>query len=375
MRTSPLAPTAAALPYKPAGTAPLVAGLLALLCAALLAATSPPLAAAEPSLATVAVERVAVADELLFDGRVEAVNRGTVSAQTSGRVAELAVDVDDAVEAGAVILRLVDIEQRAALGQAEAQLAEARARHTAAADERKRVADVYQRKLVSKAELDRADAAARAAKARVDAAEAALLRAEEQLGYTVIRAPYAGIVTRRHIEVGEMANPGTPLISGISLDELRVSMEVPQRLMGAVRAARRVQLIADGARLDAGELLFFPYADPASGSFRVRVGLDGARDSGLLPGMYVKVAVAHGEVQRLLIPAAAVLRRGELSAVYVVGDGGAVALRQLRLGPVSASAAGQRVEVLAGLAVGERIALDPVAAGIALKSRATAGGE
>ncbi len=360
MRTSPQTRTAFPMPRA----ALFAAILLGWCCAA-------PLASAQSSLATAEVARVAVADELLFDGSVEAVNRGTVSAQTSGRVAELAVDVDDAVQAGAVILRLVDTEQRAALDQAGAQLAEARARRKQAADERQRVADVYRRKLVSKAELDRAEAAHRAAQARVAAAEAALVRAEEQLGYTVIRAPYAGIVTRRHIEVGEMANPGTPLISGISLDELRVSMEVPQRLMAALRGADRVSVIAaDGTRLDAGELVFFPYADPASGSFRVRVALDEGRASGLLPGMYVKVAVAAGEVERLLIPATAVRRRGELSAVYVVGERGRIALRQLRLGPVHR---GGRVEVLAGLAAGERIALDPVAAGIALKSAASAG--
>lgn len=320
----------------------------------------PVLVAAAPPIATATAERQTLTREQVLDGVLEAVNQSTVSAQTSGRVQEILVDVNDRVPAGATIIRLRDTEQRAALAQARATLEETQVRLNEAQAEYDRIKDIYERKLVSKAEMDAATATLNAARARLDAAEAGVERAREQLDYTVIKAPYSGIVLERHIQLGETVQPGQPLMTGFSLDQLRAVADVPQRSIEPVRRRARARvMLADGRSVDAVRLTFFPYADPDSNVFKVRVYLP-ENTAGVYPGMFVKVVFDVGEVERLTVPRAALLQRSELTAVYVAEADG-LHLRQVRAGrPV----ADDRVEILAGLDAGETIALDPVAAGI-----------
>ncbi|EHQ51602.1 RND family efflux transporter MFP subunit [Ectothiorhodospira sp. PHS-1] len=323
-------------------------------------------ALAAPDLATVPATRHLLPAEQVFDGRVEAIQQATVSAQTSGRVMEVLYDVDDFVEAGSTIIRLRDTEQRARLDQAEAGLREAQARFNEARAEFERVQGIFERQLISRSEMDRATAGLEAARARLESARAARDGALEQLDHTQVRAPYAGIVTRRHVEVGESVSPGQPLLSGISLEFLRVTTEVPQRFINPVRRYQSARiLLEDRSPVTVSQLTFFPYADPATAAFRVRAELPD-RTPGLFPGMFVKVAFTVGERETLLVPASAVVQRSEVSAVYVVDDQGRISLRQVRTGRTEGDG---QVAILAGLSEGEQVALDPVAAGVALKTR------
>lgn len=295
--------------------------------------------------------------ERRLDGTIEAVNQGTVAAQTSGRVAAILYDVNDFVPAGAVIVRLHATEQRAGLSQAEAALREASARETEAQTRYQRIADMYERKVVPKAMLDEATATRDAAAARLAAARAALESAQEGVTYTEIRAPYAGIVTKRHVEVGETVHPGTPIMSGLSLQFLRVSVDVPQSVVEQVRRIRKAAVYVDGRRIEASKLIIFPEAASPSNTFRARLELP-ANATDLYPGMFVKVGFVIGEEDRLLVPKSALIERGEVSAVYVVDTAGRTSLRQVRPGRHLDGS----VEVLAGLENGERVALDPIAA-------------
>jgi RND family efflux transporter MFP subunit len=295
--------------------------------------------------------------ERQLDGKIEAVNQGTVAAQTSGRVTEILYDVNDFVPAGAVIVRLRATEQRAGLQQAQAALREATARETESKQRFDRAATLYENRLVAKAALDEATANRDAAVAHLAAARAALLSAQEGVAYTEIRAPYAGVVTRRSVEVGETVAPGTPLMSGLSLQYLRVTVDVPQSIVDRVRRIRKAAVYVDGRRIEASKLTIFPEAATASNTFRARLELpENAAD--LYPGMFVKVAFVVGETQRLMIPAASLVERGEVTAVYVIDAAGRASLRQIRLGHRVAD----KIEVLAGLGAGERLATDPLAA-------------
>ena len=301
--------------------------------------------------------------ERVWDGRIAAVNQATVSAQTSGRIAELPFDVNDYVAAGDIVMRFTDVEQKAALSRAQAAVQEAVARLAEATQEFDRFSRMIENNSVSRQQFDQSRANRDAAQARLDAARSGVETATEQLEYTVVRAPYAGIVSKRHVELGELVSPGQPLISGLSLQSLRVNVDVPQSMFDAVRTIGKAFAYVDDERIEAESLTFFPVADAAANTFRVRVYLpDGAAT--LYPGMFIKVGFVVGESQRLLIPAAAVMRRSELSGVYVV-DGDDIALRQVRLGRKY----GTSVEVLAGLSEGESVATDPVVAGIYLKER------
>ena len=306
----------------------------------LLAAQAAPFPVAEATYQTVDQEEV-------FDGVIEAIHRATVSAQTSGRVVEINFDVDDYVSKGDVILRIRDTEQKAALAAAQARFEEAQA-------EFNRIKEVYRKKLVAKSAFDKAQAALKSARASLD-------QAREQLEHTVVRAPYSGIVVARHIEVGETAQPGQPLMTGISLEQLRATSNVPQRDIAAVRQMQKARVLLPGDRgqLPGGKLTISPYADPESHTFNVRVDLPPGQH-GVYPGMFTKVAFVVGQTRRLLVPAAAVVNRSEVTAVYVLSPQGRVEFRQVRTG---AMRGGDRVEVLAGLDAGDEVALDPIQAG------------
>lgn len=341
-----------------------VLSLAALLAACGTESAPPNATAVDSGLATHAVAIEPAPRERVWDGVVEAVNQATLSAQTAGRVRELPFDVNDLVAAGEVVVRFTDVEQQAAQRQAEAALRAARAAFDEAEAEYQRISEVFARKLVSRAQLDQVTARRDAARAQRESAEAAVRATGEQVDYTVVRAPYSGIVTQRHVEVGETVRPGQPLISGLSLDRLRLAVSVPQSDVAAIRQhGRAALLLADGRRIAATRLTVFPYADPQSHSVAVRVELPQA-ETGLQPGMIAKVAFVVGEAPRLRIPLNTLIQRSEVSAVYVV-DAQGVRLRQLRLGHRHDG----WVEVLAGLVEGERIASDPLAAGLWLDAR------
>lgn len=302
-----------------------------------------------------------------LDGIVEAVKKATISAQVSGRVTEVNFDIDDYVEKGRVILRIRDKEYKARLSSAKAALKEAKANHKDATLEFKRVTGLYKDKIVSASKYDKAKAALKAAEARVTASEAGVTQANEQLSNTIIKAPYSGIVTERHIEPGETMRVGQKIMTGFSLSLLRVNVDVPQAYIKAVRQNQNAtisNLENSQKQLAATKLTIFPFANPKSHTFRVRATLPKDTQD-LFPGMLVKVAFQIDNKTRLMIPTSAIVHRSEVSALYVVGENNKLQLRQIREG----NQFGDKTEILSGLDEGEVVAIDPVRAGVYLKQK------
>ena len=332
-----------------------------------MSAVAPVIVAGQP-LDSVPVAQVDLPRVYRLDGVAEAVNRSTVSAQTSGRVTEVRFDVDDFVRAGDVIVRLDDGQQQASVDQAEANLQAAIAQRQDAEQEYTRIQGVFARGAVAKADMDRVSAARKQARAGEQAARAALEKARQELAYTRVEAPYNGIVTERLIEVGETAQPGRALMSGLSLDRMRVSVDVPQNLVASIREQGRAQAQVAGKWVVAESVTVFPIADPRSDTFQVRLLLpDGTPD--VFPGMYIKVGFVAGTEKGLVIPPSAVVQRSEVVGAYVVNGDGQVRFRHIRLG---SPAGPDHVGVLSGLEAGERVATDPVRATIVLKSQRSA---
>jgi RND family efflux transporter MFP subunit len=343
--------------------------------AALLAAcgSSPAGTAAAPAarLATIAVEASAATDGRAWDGVVEAVQQADLAAQTGGRVAMAAADVGDRVRRGDVLLRLTAVEQQAAANTARAQLRAAGAAALEAEANYGRFASLAASRYVSRAQLDQARAARDSAAAARDAARAGLAQAAQQADYTIVRAPFDGVIDARRVEPGESVAPGQPLFSLHAPGALRVEVQVPQSDAAAIRAAPRAGiLLADGRRLQASRVVVHPAADPLTHSVGVRVVLPDVSPAPT-PGVTAKVVfpIRAGE-EGVAIPASALVERGELAGAYVV-DGDRIVLRQLRIGARN----GDRVEVLAGLARGERVATDPVAAVAAIAAQREAAGK
>jgi multidrug efflux pump subunit AcrA (membrane-fusion protein) len=295
----------------------------------------------------------------------------------------------------------------ATIAQAKAATKEAQANYAAARAEFERVKGLYAKRILTKSQYDQAEAAMRSTLARVESAKAQqksaeaervaavsrlssakaalasakanlasakamlnsskanLSKAGEQLGYTEILAPYSGIVTERHVELGEVVSPGKPIMTGISLGQMRVVANIPQRLIMKVRKYNSARLFVDGDKTGRPikKLTIFPYADPATNAFKVRASLDSAV-KGLFPGVFVKIGFEVGEEEHLVIPVSAVAYRSEVTAVYVIDNEGRPSMRQIRLGRTTPDG---KIRVLAGLSVGEKIAIDPVHAAVYLK--------
>lgn len=330
-----------------------VMALLLAACSREAAAPAGPVAA--PALETLIVAAGDASGGTSWDGVVQAQEQALLSAQTSGRVAHLAADVDQHVAQGALLLRLTDQEQRAAVDAAQAQLRAAEAQLVDAVARFRRASQLVERQLVSRDDFDRVRAVHDAANATRDAAAAALAQAREQLAHTTVMAPYAGIVAARHVELGETVTPGQPLFTIYAPGRLRVEVQLPQAEAEAVRALPAAEVsLPDGRAITPTQVIVYPAADPVAHSNTVRLLLPvNARLP--RPGQTVKVRFeAAAGPGGIWLPASVVVVRGELAAAYVVREDGIV-LRQLRIGRNESG----RLEVIAGLAAGEAVAADP----------------
>jgi len=328
-------------------------GLLAFVLAGL-AFVANSIGAQPAELATTEARYVQTPQERVLDAVIEAVKQATVSAQTSGRVIEINFDVDDYVEKGATLLRFRDKEQRARYDAAQANFEEAQSDY-------QRTTELFEKKLVAKAMLDKAEARLKATRAERD-------QAKENLEHTLVRAPYSGIVVQRHIEIGETAAVGQKLFTGLSLESLRATVNVPQDIINTIRSKQQARVIIDrdtDKSVPAESLTISPYADPVTHTFTVRVNLP-AGDYQIYPGMFVKVAFVLDEIQELVVPVSAVSQRSEVSAVYVVDDKQRVHYRQVRVGRQQGD---ELVVLLAGVKEGERVALEPLKAVVRYKDQ------
>ncbi len=290
-----------------------------------------------------------------FDGQIEAIKQATVSSQASGRVAEIHYDIDDYVSAGSVLIEFTNTEQKQAVKVAQANLELAKATQKEAMANFKRIKSTFDRKLISQSDFDLALSKKNTASAAVKAQQATLEIAITQLDYTLVKAPFDGIVTIRHIEKGETVDVGMPVMSGLSLDQLRVITYVPESLIGHINQNFSVQITLPNKQvIESSALTLFPYADKQTRTFQLRVNLP-EQTPGLFPGMSTEVSFNVGTEEIIIIPESAIVRRGELTLVYIKHENKKIP-RQIVTGKVM----NQFTEVLSGLNQGELIATNPL---------------
>jgi len=336
---------------------------LALSFAAAAAVAAGPETAPAERLKTAPVEMREVELDTSAEAVVEAVRQSTVSAQIAGRIVDLRFDVGDIVKKGEVIARIDERAVTQAEAASVAQVREAQAALANARAQYERAKQLLAQKFISQAALDQAEAAYKAAQARVTALLAGAGAAATERSFATIVAPYSGVVSARYVELGEMATPGKPLFTGFDPSTLRVVANVPQTQVAAIQALSkaRVEVPSIGKWIDVKDMVIVPSADPRTHTTRIRLDLpEDVR--GVYPGVYARAHFVVGKALKLLVPRAAIVRRSEVTAVYVVDEQGAPRLRQVRLGEAADE---NSVEVLAGLEPGERVALEPVKAGMA----------
>jgi len=329
---------------------------------------------AEVSVRVVPVSTTAAGSTTVLTGRIEAVRQAVVAAQTGGNVLALEVEAGDRVRAGQTLVRIDPRQAKAALSSAEGAVAQARAQAANAKQAYDRTVSLRNQGFVSASALDSARAQHDAAQAALKAANGQRQQAELARGYTRVVAPFDGVVQATQVQVGDLAGAGSPVATVYAPGRMRAVVSLTARDAAAAQgpdkspSAARIHItLADGQQVQPISVTPLPVTDPVAQTVTWRLELPESAGTALLPGQSVRVqidgssaGVGQGTAP-LSVPAAAVLRRGELTAVYLPRDGG-FALRTVRVGPASADG---QVPVLAGLQPDDHVAVDAVRAGLA----------
>ncbi len=338
-----------------------------LLLSALALAWVPLTAMAQASaVPTAPVQLKAAGASYALDGVIQAVKQATVSAQASGRIAALNVKAGDRVRAGQVLASIDDREAQVGVTRSQAQIQQAEAELRNAQAQLDRTRDLQRQGFVSKAALDTADTQFKAAQAQREQALASGRQASISQGFTKVTAPFDGWVLQTLAEAGDLAVPGKPMLVVYAPQPLRAVVQVPASRTQAVRNAVDTSIAVlgpDGVsqRITPASRLEVPSSDPVAQTSEWRFDLPAKDAATLVPGQQIRAQFSLGQgssAQKLLIPQSAVVRRGELTAVYVV-SGKAFALRAVRLGQPQASG---EMEVLSGLGPSDVVATDPLKA-------------
>lgn len=319
------------------------------------------LSAAQQPRTVEVVRAAAGGSHLIYEGYIEAVTATNIAAQVSGVIEQINVSAGDQVQAGQILVQIDATHAQQQQAALNAQVVAARAQLHALTQELHRQQQLYQKKYISQAVLERIEAQQRTAVAQLKAQQAQAQAARVATDFFMIRAPYAGVVIDVPAMQGDMAMPGMPLLSLFKPEALRVSVAVPESaaprsIMDSQQAAAAVRVMQEQQTLTVQSIQRLPTIDRATHTVRLWIAVANA-DSDLFPGQHVKVQLQQtgtDQDQRLFIPKVAVIQRAELTAVYVLNEQQQLLLRQVQLGATD----NDLVEVRSGLAQGERVVIN-----------------
>lgn len=318
------------------------AGLLFILLAMGCGGSSTPPASADlppvrVKILTVSATPHPVHEEVV--GTVRARTTARVESKVSGRITRLLAAPGQSVKEGDLLIEVDAVETQARVDQAKAVLEQARRDHD-------RMKSLLASKVVSQQEAD-------ATEARLRVAQSSVAEAEAMVGYTQVRAPFDGIVTRKIADVGDLAMPGKPLLAIEAPGDLRFEADIPEAIIDNIHLGMELPVKLNAARegaLTGTVTEISPAADAVSRTFLVK--LDLPENANLRTGQFGRALAPVGKSTTPLVPKEAVTTRGQMEFVTVVHDGRAT-LRIVRTG----RALGDQIEIIAGLEPDEQIAI------------------
>ncbi|NHF59639.1 efflux RND transporter periplasmic adaptor subunit [Flavobacteriaceae bacterium TP-CH-4] len=291
---------------------------------------------------------------LVVSGKVEAVKSADIGTRMMGYVDKIYVRVGDRVKNGQLLLSINNADVSAKLGQVNAGITEAQAAYENAEKDYRRFTVLFEDNSASQKELDDITAHYNMAKARLEAAKEMKNEVNAQLSYANIRAPFSGVVTNKFIKVGDMANPGMPLMEVESPGKYQVLAMVPESEILEIKTDTEVDVLLKSLnrKVEGKVTEVSTSAKNTGGQYLVKVELEEA-NAAILSGMY---ATVQFPIQRktiakaIMIPKDALVENGQLTGVYTVSQSNTALLRWLRLGRTF----GDEVEVLSGLSADEQ---------------------
>lgn len=307
-----------------------------------------------PSVSAVEIEAVDFDQEIRASGDLRARFQTIIAAEIAGRVTELAVDEGGSVEQGAVVIKIDPERRRLDLAAAQARLAQARANLRQETSKVERIRKLRSENISSVERLEEAETALILAESSVRAEEAAVGVASRALKDASVSAPFAGLVAKRSVELGEFVQPGTALFELVSMNPLEVIFSLPeldsQRASVGQRIAISVAAPADRT-FDAKITFIAPTVDPGTRTLRIKAEIDNTE--GLLrPGLFAKVNLGTEERRSvLMVPEEALVQREGGAWLFVIGEGDRVRRVQVETGTQSRG----RIEIRGALSAGDRV--------------------
>lgn len=274
-------------------------------------------------------------------GQVTPIFQAVLSSRIQGTIDKLLVREGTPVVKGQTLIQLDNRDVQADLARASAEVENART-------QLQRMNALLKDQAVSKQEMENASRAFKVAEANRKAVLA-------QLSYTVVKAPFDGVITEKKVEAGELASPGQPLLKMEDPRQLRLEATVAEGDLKSISRNDKIPVIIDalGTQALSGVISqILPAGDPQTHTFMVKVDLPGT--PGLKSGMFGRFQLDKGTVQTILVPSSVVVERGELTSVFVVGSDQVARLRWIKAGRRFE----QHIEILSGLNVGERVLID-----------------
>jgi membrane fusion protein (multidrug efflux system) len=287
-------------------------------------------------------------------GTISSAQHSTISSKILARIDAILVRAGDVVKVGELIVHLDSRDLEARSRAAREEVAGARSDLALARSERERIASLYESNVASRQQLDRATSAYEVATAKLEGAEQQAADAEVALSFGEIRSPVNGRVVDRLAEPGDTAAPGAPLLRIYDPGTMRLEAPVREGLAMRLTPGQKLRVRVEALDLSVeGEIdEIVPAAEPGARTFLVKVRLPNQME--LYSGMFGRVWVPAGTGRRLVVPAEAFERIGQLEYATVVGSDGSLHRRLVTTGPEAGPAG---VEVLSGLSAGERVAL------------------
>ena len=292
------------------------------------------------------------ADLWVLSGDVRPRYETRLSFRLPGQMLARKVEVGQRVQAGQTVAVLDGRDARLAESSARAALAQAASQATLAQADLKRFTELRARNFISQAEYDRREAQARQATEQVAAARAQASQAANQVGYTVLAAPHAGVITALEAEAGQVLTAGQTVARLARTDELEIAVSVPEHRLEAFQKANTYEIRMWSApdKIYRGRLReLSPVADPASRTYAARISVQ-QEDGALAIGMTAELRVRSSGEAVAQVPLSALFHRDGRPAVWIV-ENDRVRLQQVATGEVQ----GNAVAVTAGLQAGQRI--------------------
>ncbi len=300
------------------------------------------------------VKMVNQPEQLSFSGKIEATEHSNISTRIMGQIEKYYVEAGQKVRRGQILLQIKNKDILAKKSQIAAMMVKAEAGLKNAKKDYERFKILFSQKSASQKEMDDMTTRFNVAKADLEAAKQMESEINEMLRYATIKAPYAGVITRKYMNDGDLATPGMPLIAMEKKGAFKVMARIPENEIAKVKKGTPVKIQINALKLviDGMVAEVNPSALYTGNQFEAKIELrpTAEQQKKLFSGMYAKVLLNANGTPAIMIPKKVLVKKGQLTGVYTVGVDKTAILRWIRTGKT----VGNMVEVISGLSNGEK---------------------